>query len=184
MEGRKLTGFAVIMAIFLIVFIAVCMLCSCSTKQKTITEYVTVHDSIRVYKIDTLREIKAVKETIHDTTIVQVRDTIIHESGKVITLNEHGDTIKEKSWDNLWQKIQEQLQSNHVDVHSDSTDYYHARSDSLESALHKEQSKYKEIVKTKHIVSWWEWLVIFGIVVALLYGVRLSRKYNKARWRE
>ena len=176
MEGRKLTGFVVIMGIFLMLFIAVCALCSCSTKQKTVTEYVTVHDTIRTHKTDTLIEIKAVKEIVHDTTILQVRDTILHESGKVITLNEHGDTIREKSWDNLWQKIQEQLQSNHVEVRSDSTDYYRARSDSLEAALHKEQSKYKEIVKTKHIVSWWEWMIFLLLIAAAIFYVKKSRK--------
>ena len=172
MEGRKLTGFAVIMGIFLMLFIAVCALCSCNTKQKVVTEYGAVHDTIRTHKTDTLIEIKAVKEIVHDTTILQVRDTILHESGKVITLNEHGDTIREKSWDNMWQKTQEQLHSNHVEVRSDSTDYYRARSDSLKAALHKEQSKYKEIVKTKHVIRWWEWLLIIGIVLSLIYGVK------------
>lgn len=176
MEERKLTGFVVIMDAFLMLFIVLCMLCSCSTKQKTITEYVNVHDSIRVYKIDTLREIKAVKEIIHDTTIVSIRDTLFHDREQIIVLNENGDTIKEKTKESLWQKTKEQAQSNHSESRTDSTDYYRARSDSLEKALHEEQSKCKEIIKTKHVVSWWEWLVIFGIVVALLYGVRLSRK--------
>ena len=162
----------VIAGMVLILIIAIGALCSCTTKQKVVTENVAVHDTIHSHHTDTLREIKAVKEIVHDTTILQVRDTILHESGKVITLNEHGDTIKEKSWDNLWQKTQEQLQSNHVEERSDSTDYYRARSDSLEAALHKEQSKYKEVVKTRHVVKWWEWLVIVGIVVVLLYGAK------------
>lgn len=176
MEGRKLTGFAVITAIFLIAFIVVSVFCSCNTKQKVVTEYVAVHDTIHSHHTDTLREIKVVKEIVHDTTILQVRDTILHESGKVITLNEHGDTIKEKSWDNLWQKTQEQLQSNHVEERSDSTDYYRARSDSLEAALHKEQSKYKEIVKTKHIVSWWEWMIFLLLIASAIFYVKKSKK--------
>lgn len=152
MEGRKLTGFVVIMAIFLIVFIAVCMLCSCSTKQKTITEYVTVHDTIRTHKTDTLREVS-----------YQVRvDTVRQVESHYITLNNVGDTIKE---------IHHYHDSEKVIV-VDSTDRYKAVVDSLRSALTSEQNKYKEIVKTKHVIRWWEWLLIIGIVLSLIYGVK------------
>ena len=152
MEGRKLTGFAVIMAIFLIVFIAVCMLCSCSTKQKTITEYVTVHDTIRTHKTDTLREVS-----------YQVRvDTVRQVESHYITLNNVGDTIKE---------IHHYHDSEKVIV-VDSTDRYKSVVDSLRSALTSEQNKYKEIVKTKHVIRWWEWLLIIGIVLSLIYGVK------------
>ena len=152
MEGRKLTGFVVIMAIFLIVFIAVCMLCSCSTKQKTITEYVTVHDTIRTHKTDTLREVS-----------YQVRvDTVRQVESHYITLNNVGDTIKE---------IHHYHDSEKVIV-VDSTDRYKSVVDSLRSALTSEQNKYKEIVKTKHVIRWWEWLLIIGIVLSLIYGVK------------
>lgn len=152
MEGRKITGFAVIMAIFLIVFIAVCMLCSCSTKQKTIMEYVTVHDTIRTHKTDTLREVS-----------YQVRvDTVRQVESHYITLNNVGDTIKE---------IHHYHDSEKVIV-VDSTDRYKAVVDSLRSALTSEQNKYKEIVKTKHVIRWWEWLLIIGIVLSLIYGVK------------
>jgi hypothetical protein len=152
MEEKKLTGFAVITAIFLIVFIAVCMLCSCSTKQKTITEYVTVHDTIRTHKTDTLREVS-----------YQVRvDTVRQVESHYITLNNVGDTIKE---------IHHYHDSEKVIV-VDSTDRYKAVVDSLRSALTSEQNKYKEIVKTKHVIRWWEWLLIIGIVLSLIYGVK------------
>ena len=152
MEGRKLTGFVVIMAIFLILFIAVCMLCSCSTKQKTITEYVTVHDTIRTHKTDTLREVS-----------YQVRvDTVRQVESHYITLNNVGDTIKE---------IHHYHDSEKVIV-VDSTDRYKATVDSLRSALTSEQNKYTKIVKTKHVIRWWEWLLIIGIVLSLIYGVK------------
>lgn len=152
MEGKKLTGFVVIMAIFLIMFIAVCMLCSCSTKQKVVTEYVTVHDTIRTHKTDTLREVS-----------YQVRvDTVRQVESHYITLNNVGDTIKE---------IHHYHDSEKVIV-VDSTDRYKAVVDSLRSALTSEQNKYKEIVKTKHVIRWWEWLLIIGIVLSLIYGVK------------
>lgn len=152
MEGRKLTGFAVIMAIFLIVFIAVCMLCSCTTKQKTITEYVTVHDTIRTHKVDTLREVS------YQVRVDTVRQTETH----TITLNNVGDTIRE---------IHHYHDSEKVIV-VDSTDRYKATVDSLRAALISEKSKNKEVVKTKHIVRWWEWIVICGIVITLVYGLK------------
>lgn len=152
MEERKLTGFAVIMAIFLIVFIAVCMLCSCSTKQKTITEYVTVHDTIRTHKTDTLRDVKVV--TLNDT----VRIVEWHE----LTINNDGDTIKEVH----------HYYDKQTTILVDSTNRYKAVVDSLRSALTSEQNKYKEIVKTKHVIRWWEWLLIIGIVLSLIYGVK------------
>lgn len=152
MEGRKLTGFAVIMAIFLIVFIAVCMLCSCTTKQKTITEYVTVHDTIRTHKVDTLREVS------YQVRVDTVRQTETH----TITLNNVGDTIRE---------IHHYHDSEKVIV-VDSTDRYKSTVDSLRAALISEKSKNKEVVKTKHIVRWWEWIVICGIVITLVYGLK------------
>ena len=176
MEERKLTGFAVITAIFLTVFIVVCMLCSCSTKQKVITEYVHVHDTIRTYHTDTIHKTNIVKEIIHDTTTVSIHDTLFHDREQIIVLNENGDTIKEKTKESLWQKTKEQAQSNHSESRTDSTDYYRARSDSLNKALHEEQSKYKEIIKTKHVVRWWEWLLIIGIVLSLIYGVKQIKK--------
>lgn len=152
MEGRKLTGFAVITAIFLIVFIVVCMLCSCKTQQKTTTEYITVHDTIRTHKVDTLREVS------YQVRVDTVRQTETH----TITLNNVGDTIRE---------IHHYHDSEKVIV-VDSTERYKAVVDSLRSALTSEQNKYKEIVKTKHVIRWWEWLLIIGIVLSLIYGVK------------
>lgn len=152
MEEKKLTGFAVITAIFLIMFIAVCMLFSCKTQQKTTTEYITVHDTIRTHKVDTLREVS------YQVRVDTVRQTETH----TITLNNVGDTIRE---------IHHYHDSEKVIV-VDSTDRYKATVDSLRAALISEQSKNKEVVKKKNGVRWWEWFVICGIVITLVYGLK------------
>jgi len=55
----------------------------------------------------------------------------------------------------------------------DSTDRYKSIVDSLRVALKKEVEKYKEVVKAKHAIRWWEWMLIVGIVCGLVYGARL-----------
>lgn len=168
MDSKKLTGFVVILGIVLMLFIGLCALCSCTTKSKVITEYVNVHDTVQIHHTDTIHKTNIVKEIVHDTTTVAVHDTIIHESGQIIVLNELGDTIKEKTWENQWQKIQEQLQTNHSETMADSTDYYHARSDSLQQALHEAQQKEKVVVK-KASLPWWVWVFIALNIPTLLY---------------
>ena len=151
MERRKETGFAVIFGMLLVLIIALTALFGCTTKQKTITEYITVHDTIHTHKTDTLREVS-----------YQVRvDTVRQVESHHITLNNVGDTIKEIHHYHDTEKV----------VVVDSTDRYKATVDSLRAALISEQSKYKEVVKTKHVVKWWEWLLICGIVITLVYGI-------------
>lgn len=152
MNGKQLTGFAVITAIFLIVFIAVSILCSCGTEEKTVTEYITIHDTIRTHKTDTLREVS------YQVRVDTVRQTETH----TITLNNVGDTIKE---------IHHYHDSEKVIV-VDSTDRYKATVDSLRTALSQEKEKYKKVIKTKHVVKWWEWLLIIGIVIVLIHGIK------------
>lgn len=152
MDKKKETGMVVIAGMVLILIPAIGALCSCTTKQKTVTEYVTVHDTIRTHKTDTLHDVKVV--TLNDT----VRIVEWHE----LTLNNDGDTIKEVH----------HYYDKQTTILVDSTNRYKATVDSLRAALTTEQNKYKEVVKTRHVVKWWEWLVIVGIVVALLYGAK------------
>lgn len=156
MERKQLTGFVVIAGIFLMILIGLCVVCSCTTKEKVITEYVTVHDTIHTHKTDTLREVS-----------YQVRvDTIRQTETHTITLNNVGDTIREVHYYHDREKV----------IVVDSTDRYKATVDSLRSALITEQNKYKEVVKTKHVVKWYEWLLILCITGALVYGVKSIRK--------
>ena len=155
MERHRLTGFVVIAGIVLMLLIGLCALCSCTTKTKVVTEYVNVHDTVQVHRTDTVKEVSW-----------QVRvDTVRQTETHTITLNNVGDTIREVHYYHDREKV----------IVVDSTDRYKATVDSLRAALTTEKDKYKEVVKTKHVVKWWEWLLIVGIVVALLHGIRATK---------
>ena len=152
MDRRRETGMVLIMGMVLMLAIALVALFGCTTKAKVITEYVTVHDTIQTHHTDTLLDVKVVTHT----------DTIRQVETHTITLNNVGDTVKEIHHYFDTQKT----------IIIDSTNRYKATVDSLRAALTTEKNKYKEIVKTKHVVKWWEWMLIIAIVVALLYGVK------------
>jgi hypothetical protein len=156
MNRRKETGLVMLLGIALMFAIAMMALCSCTTKQKVVTEYVTVHDTIRTHKTDTLREVS------YQVRVDTVRQTETH----TITLNNVGDTIKE---------IHHYHDSEKVIV-VDSTDRYKAVVDSLRAALVSEQQKTKEVVKTRSVVRWWEWLLIVAIVAGLAYGAKMIKE--------
>ena len=65
----------------LLIYLLIGMLSGCKTK--TLTEYVSVHDTLRIHKIDTFTVYQG--KEVHDTT----REVI----EKVITLKESGDTL-------------------------------------------------------------------------------------------
>ena len=155
MDRQRETGMVVIFGMVLMLIIAISALCSCTTKQKVITEYVTVHDTIRTHHTDTIKDVKVVTHT----------DTIRQLETHTITLNNVGDTIREIHHYYDTQKT----------IIVDSTDRYRATVDSLRSALIKEQNKYKQVTKTKSVVRWWEWLLIIGIVAGLVYGVKMMK---------
>ena len=145
-----------LLGIALMFAIAMMALCSCTTKQKVVTEYVTVHDTIRTHKTDTLREVS------YQVRVDTVRQTETH----TITLNNVGDTIKEIHHYHDTEKV----------IVVDSTDRYKAVVDSLRAALVSEQQKTKEVVKTRSVVRWWEWLLIVAIVAGLAYGAKMIKE--------
>lgn len=156
MEGSKETGMALLFGMVLVAIISLLVLFGCSTKEKVVTEYVSVHDTIRSCHVDTL----------HDVRVVIQKDTLRQVETHTFTVNQGGDTIREIH--------------HHYDIQRtiviDSTDRYRAVVDSLKAALKEERQKVKEVVKTKHMIRWWEWIVIIGIVAALVYGARLMRR--------
>lgn len=143
MTRKQETGMAVIMAVVLLLLI---LLSSCSTK-KTITEYVTVHDTLVVHHSDTLKIIKETKDTIIDWKYITLHDTLRYEKERVIVLDEKGDTISEREWERLWQKIHELESARHDESHSDSSSYLKAQNDSLRAVL-KAQKEKKEVKRT------------------------------------
>lgn len=149
LDPRKETGMAVLAAILIMAVLGLMMLSSCTTKEKTVTEYVAVHDTIHSHHTDTLREVS-----------YKVRvDTVWQHETHTITLNNVGDTIKEIHHYHDIEKV----------IVVDSTNKYIAKIDSLQKALVSEKEKH--ITKKKTKIKWWEWAIFFGFVVILLYGI-------------
>lgn len=118
------TGMAIIAVEIILLFL---FLSSCSTK-KTITEYVTVHDTLTVHKSDTIRDV--VYKTHTDT----VTNTEVH----TYTLNNVGDTIKEVHHFHYTEKT----------VVLDSTYRYKAKIDSLQAIIDSRQEQVVEVKKS------------------------------------
>lgn len=136
-----------------VIILAFLFLTSCSTK-KTITEYVAVHDTLIVTHTDTLMQ----------TKVQTVRDTVTNTEVHTYTLNNVGDTVKE---------IHHYHNSERTIV-VDSTDRYKATVDSLRAALVAKEST-KE-VKVTNRPRWWEYIVLVAFCVAWIFGISIAVK--------
>lgn len=130
--------------IVLVVLMAILLFTSCATKQ--ITEYVTIHDTLIVNHTDTLKDVR----------VVMHRDTVTQKEVHTITLNNVGDTLKE---------IHHYHDSERTII-VDSTDRYKAVVDSLKAVI--QEQKDKMTVKTKPVISWWEYLIFGGLLFFVL----------------
>lgn len=154
MNKQRETGMAVIMGVVIMVVIALSALFSCTTKERVVTEYVTIHDTIRTHKTDTLREVS-----------YKVRvDTVWQHETHTITLNNDGDTIREIHHYHDIEKV----------IVVDSTNRYVARIDSLQKALEREKSK--EVTKRKVPLSAIaRWVIISALVLGIFIVVLKSK---------
>lgn len=142
-ERRLYNGMTAIAILVLFALIGLSfLLTSCATKEIVKEEILTVHDTIYSHKTDTLVDIKVI--TVHDTT----RQVESH----TITLNSVGDTIKE---------IHHYHDSEKVIV-VDSTNRYKVVVDSLQKALHEQQTSKKEVKQSKK----WRGYVLTVIITA------------------
>ena len=151
MDERKLYNGMTAIAIFvLFALIGLSfLLTSCATKEIVKEEILTVHDTIYSHKTDTLVDIKVI--TVHDTT----RQVENH----TITLNSVGDTIKE---------IHHYHDSEKVIV-VDSTNRYKAVVDSLQKALHEQQTSKTEVKQSK------KWRMYFNIaIISIAFGLAVG----------
>lgn len=148
-ENRIVWAFFIIF----IAVIAVSLLFGCKTKKviETVTEH--VHDTVQVHHSDTVREVKVSHHT----------DTVKQIETHTYTLNNVGDTVKE---------IHHFVEVNKMIV-VDSTYRYKARMDSLERALKVEKDKNKEkvVTKTKYVIRWCEYAILFALVGGCIFFV-------------
>lgn len=145
LDSEHETGMAIIAVVIILLFL---FLSSCSTK-KTITEYVAVHDTLIVTHTDTLMQ----------TKVQTVRDTVTNTEVHTYTLNNVGDTVKEIHHYHNSEKT----------IVVDSTDRYKAVVDSLRAALVAKEST-KE-VKVTNRPRWWEYAILVGFLLLWIGGI-------------
>ena len=136
-------GIAVIAAIIIMALMGLTLLVSCKTKEIVRVENIIVHDTVRVHKTDTVRDLR----------VVTLRDTTSRETERIVTLKEGGDTLRIVTNNTVLRYI----------YRSDSTDRYRHVIDSLRSVIRENASK--EIVKEKRGRTWTD--TIAAIVVML-----------------
>lgn len=138
------------------VVVLLTLLFGCGTR-KTMTEHVSVHDTLIVHKTDTLLEVK----------VKEVRDTVRQTEKHYYTLNNVGDTIKEVH----------HYHDTQTTIIVDSTNRYQAKVDSLQAIIDKQKNTVK---KTRQRLSWRDvWLVALVCIVALAAMIVLARMGKK-----
>lgn len=144
------------------------LLAACSTKR-VVTKYDYIHDTLVVYHNDTTIIEKNVTDTVVKTKTVYVSDTVYRDQGKIIILNEAGDTINQHSWDNIKQHTKEKEDATHNQSHSDQSSYQNIKNDSIKASQDTQQKEEKQV--TKHTSSKFEILVlvIFTILIFCLF---------------
>ena len=163
-----------IAAAILLAFIALSMLVSCRTTKTTTTE-VYVHDTLRVNSVDTVYVTRHKTDSVIDIRAVVIRDTVIHDKGVVIVLNEAGDTVKEKSWDNVKQSTHGESTANVKQSSADSLAIYKAKVDSILKALDRQHAEKQ--VKAVPVIPLWQYVLVVAVVAAVLVFVWKSKLF-------
>ena len=148
---------------------------SCRTAREVVE--VQVHDTIRTHTTDTLHITRHKVDSVIDIRTVIIRDSVIKDKGLVVVLNEAGDTIKEKSWNNTKQSTHGESNTNVKQSSNDSLAIYKAKVDSLLKVL--DQRKSEKQVKTKPPIAWWEYVLTITILLVVSIWVLRSKTFFK-----
>lgn len=112
-------------------FLFINMLTGCRTK--TVTEYISAHDTLRIAKTDTLVKVRT--EHAHDTLRI--------ETERVITVTKEGDTLKVVEWRDRWRDRV---------VHETDT----LRETKHDTIYVSKDAEHEKVIEKK--TSWWEQL--------------------------
>lgn len=151
-----------IAAVILMALFALSMLVSCKTVKSTTEVY--VHDTLRVNTSDTVYIVRHKTDSVIDIRTIYICDTVIKNKGVVIVLNEKGDTIRERSWDNTKQSTHGESNTNVKQVSNDSLAIYKAKVDSILKALDQRQHETKVVEKGAPLRD----KLVFVLIVALI----------------
>ena len=136
----------------IVLFLLVNMLVGCKTKA--VTEYVAVHDTLRISKTDTLYKVKT--EISHDTLRIEVE--------KIVTVNEGGDTIKLEIYKDRWR------------------DRWNVKTDTLIYRVVDSEHE-KTTVKQPSWWERWKWkLAAFSALCAVLLLLWMTCKEKIKKW--
>lgn len=153
-------------------FLAVMALTGCRTKS--VTEYVAVHDTLRVLSHDTVTKTVTVFQASSDSADrYQFRDRmekILTTRDRTVTLNERGDTTRVDTRTATLHYLHESdsagVYKERVDSIAMLIDTYKSRCDSLQSVIDRQYEK-KSVVKKKSILK----LVLVTAFLALMMAL-------------
>ena len=160
MNSSRESGIAIIIFLIIATAIMVGLMCSCKTKE-TVTEIVTVHDTLREVKTDTVRDVRVVTQ----------KDSTHHETERIVTIKENGDTLRIENNTTIIREIQR----------TDSLDRYRHVCDSLKAALSKASEKEKIVVKKQpYVPAWLVCVMLSGLAIGFLGGwLRRNRSIRR-----
>lgn len=148
-----------ILATIWMTFLAILMLSGCKTK--TVTEFIAVHDTLRIHKIDTLTVYQG--KEVHDTT----REVI----EKIITIKESGDTLCINVYKDRYRNVY---------VH-DTIDRYKAKYDSLLAIKHEQHDTV--VIKKESWWRLWKWkLIAAASLFAVIFVLWKCFKGTIKKW--
>lgn len=176
MDRKSENGIFVMAMLIIFAIIALSLLASCRTTKTTTTE-VYVHDTLRIHSVDTVYITRHKTDSVIDIRTVIIHDSVVHDKGVVIVLNEAGDTIKEKSWNNTKQSTHGESNTNVKQSSADSLAIYKAKVDSILKVL--DQRKSEKQVKTKPPIAWWEYVLFVAILLSVSIWVLRSKTFFK-----
>lgn len=150
--GRE-TRITWMMAALLGVVLLMLCLSSCKTREM-VTEAISVHDTLYIYKSDTVRDVR---------TIV-LKDTTHYLTERIVTIKEDGDTMRIVSNNTIIKYIEK----------TDSAASSHHKVDSCKESAKEVAREVKKTVKSNPV--WWERIAFILIILFLCVVVLKSTK--------
>ena len=130
-------------------FLLIMVLTGCKTKS--VTEYVAVHDTLRVSKTDTFYKVRTDLRT----------DTLRIETERTVTLSPHGDTIRVAIYRDRWR---DRVQTKTDTIRT-------VKTDTIYKVAERDHTK-----QTAKQPSWWQRWGVFLAVMAVCLVITLTIK--------